>query len=865
MNGYQKERAKTWLEGLSETHGRIREAARGRNAGAARDLLRGCQEGAISIGSRIEETEGEGFSTVAILEGYCEAVYRAYAALEGAGGGEESARGESEVACLEMDAAREAALRSLQRDVPERREVLFLPYKASMWDSLESIWMAADADPSCEAVVVPIPYYDKKKDGSFGDLHYDGGDFPEYVPVTHYGAYSIEERKPDVIYIHNPYDDANLVTSVDPQYYSWKLKKHTGKLVYVPYFATTGNMAESRALCSAYSNVDYIVVQSEKHKKLYDASISRDKILVLGSPKFDKVIRICKNPPRIPIEWEDMVYLPDGRKKKIYFYNTSITGMLEDTRRFLLKMEYVFRTFQGREDCCILWRPHPLLESSIESMRPDFKPFYDLLKNAFFQEKIGIYDETPDIENTVSICDAYIGDAGSSVVTLFGVSGKPIFLLNNFINTLPEEDDWRGDIINFSTDGCDDEWIVTRTDQLYNAPNNDYHYEYYCNLSDKIDGHQYLKVLDIGEKHYVCPANAQDILVISEHGIQKKIIFNRRIEGVGAFYNARVVGDSLFLIPSIYPAIVKVDTRTDEVEYIEGYNEFFIKNVHGVRARGGSCSFQQFLLIASPVGGQVMSVNSVTGETLFFQVGEKSDGFVFMVPIGDHIWLLPFEGSIAICWNFATGERTRVDLSVPGFQCIRQPQGYACTERPFSSVAESESKVIFAPTWGNKFVCVEKKTGKADEWVPPFEMETKEKNGYYIIWHRAIFLKRTDSLGKGTWRLFNCQNKRLYDINLETNEYCEITISFSKKELEEHEPGFGPCSEWQPYGCVESAFYSLKDFIDGSEGREQFCHPRGIGNPFDRTEQLKIYDKVAVNIDGTCGSKVHEFIINSLS
>ena len=40
-------------------------------------------------------------------------------------------------------------------------EAIFLPYKASMWDSLESVWKAADADPECDAYVIPIPYYDK--------------------------------------------------------------------------------------------------------------------------------------------------------------------------------------------------------------------------------------------------------------------------------------------------------------------------------------------------------------------------------------------------------------------------------------------------------------------------------------------------------------------------------------------------------------------------------------------------------------------------------------------------------------------------------------------------------------------------------
>ena len=37
-------------------------------------------------------------------------------------------------------------------DLPDdKKEVVFLPYKASMWDSLESVWKAADEDPNCDA------------------------------------------------------------------------------------------------------------------------------------------------------------------------------------------------------------------------------------------------------------------------------------------------------------------------------------------------------------------------------------------------------------------------------------------------------------------------------------------------------------------------------------------------------------------------------------------------------------------------------------------------------------------------------------------------------------------------------------------
>lgn len=58
-------------------------------------------------------------------------------------------------------------LDKLKREIdefPAKYRRLFLPYKYSMWDSLQSIHEADQKDPECEAYVMLIPYYDK--DGS---------------------------------------------------------------------------------------------------------------------------------------------------------------------------------------------------------------------------------------------------------------------------------------------------------------------------------------------------------------------------------------------------------------------------------------------------------------------------------------------------------------------------------------------------------------------------------------------------------------------------------------------------------------------------------------------------------------------------
>ena len=110
-------------------------------------------------------------------------------------------------------------------------------------------------------------------------------------------------------------------------------------------------------------------------------------------------------------------------------------------------------------------------------MRKEFKPWYNELKKRFINKNLGIYDDTPDITNTIALSDAYIGDAGTSVTSLFGIVGKPLFIFNNMIHTLPQPDDWRGERINPAFDIWEeDRYQITGNNQLWFSEKNDYHY-----------------------------------------------------------------------------------------------------------------------------------------------------------------------------------------------------------------------------------------------------------------------------------------------------------------------------------------------------------------------------------------------------
>lgn len=410
----------------------------------ALDLLGQCQDAAIQLGETIEESEGEGFPTVALLEEYCETVYQIYESIRL---GQEIQRGRIG---RKLRKSLVSVKNSIKNEIPIHTEAVFLPYKACMWDSLESVWKAAEEDPDCDACVIPIPYYDRNPDGSFREEHYEGDLYPDYVPVTRYDEYDFQSRRPDLIFIHNPYDDCNYLTSVHPFFYSKNLKNYTEKLIYIPYFVLSEIDPDNKEAVEGMAHfctlpgviyADKTIVQSEAMRQIYvnvlteftretsaDRACWEEKILGLGSPKIDKAVSTKKEDVEVPEEWLPVIEKTDGSFKKIIFYNTGLGALLQNGEKMLTKMRDVFRIFkENREEVALLWRPHPLIVTTFRTMRPQLWGAYREILEKYLEEGWGIYDDTPDLDRAIALSDAYYGD-GSSVVQLCQSVGMPVMI-----------------------------------------------------------------------------------------------------------------------------------------------------------------------------------------------------------------------------------------------------------------------------------------------------------------------------------------------------------------------------------------------------------------------------------------------------
>lgn len=314
-------------------------------------------------------------------------------------------------------------------EIDTQIEVAFMPYKVSMWDALESIWIEAKKDVNCSSYVVPIPYYEKDAQGKFCKMCYEGNDFSKDIEITSYEDYDFENRQPEIIYIHNPYDQCNLLTMVDPRYFSSNLSKYTNMLVYVPYYVDGSYEDEIEhrtfGLLPGPINSTKIIAQSNMHKELFIANGHKpNKILDIGSPKFDATLLALKKDIEIPLEWESVI-----RNKKVFLFNSTLDDILLDTN-WVNNVEKIFDSFINDDNCSVIWRPHPLTEITIKTLRPHFLEAFNQLQHKILSCNNIVIDLTGDAYKAIKISDALISGY-SSITFQYMITEKPILSFMN--------------------------------------------------------------------------------------------------------------------------------------------------------------------------------------------------------------------------------------------------------------------------------------------------------------------------------------------------------------------------------------------------------------------------------------------------
>ena len=672
MRPYQQQQILEMFQTLNEV---VRELGKQSDLNVVSDLISECLEFIEAVKNFIDGLTGKETLTSKLLTEHA-------ALLEKYKSGEvKKGRLYNQILRIENNAKTELE--------PDRIEIAFLSYNASMSDSLMSIYLAAKADPNCDAYWVPIPYFQIEADGSLGEEHFEiFGAYPE-IECVDWQKYDIEVRHPEIIFTFNGYDEYNLVTRVHPDFFCKRLKDFTDCLVYVPYF-----VLDSNALPEIYEHFislpgtwysDKVILQDEKVCNTYIEVFSKawgshygnpkEKFIALGSAKYDRAINTKRDECDIPPEWKKLI-----GEKKVVFYNTTISGALRSSEHYLAKMWSTFKAFRERNDMVLWWRPHPLLMQTFSSMRPGQYALYEKLVRMYRSESWGIYDDTSDLHRAIAWSDVYYGD-GSSVTELFKVTGKPVFYQG--INPTEESPI---ELLNYFwfhiTDifeACGELYAVTYNEYLFKMVGKSFKYESEIAISPNLPRHRnYFKQIVDGENIIFIPYNDSQIAVYDvrtkKYNIYplelKEEYFFTTNDANRNFVDGIIYKNKMFFVPSGYRNIVAFNLDTKETEHCMDLLNLFPKWKMNSVSFGWTWLNESKILLASMYTNEVLEFNLDTYELKVHKVGRENQSFSYIFKYGDNFFLIgrqPF----MLKWNYETGEVITYDKLPNSFQVTK--------------------------------------------------------------------------------------------------------------------------------------------------------------------------------------------------
>lgn len=737
----------------------------------------------------------------------------------------------------------------IEANVIPKAEVVFLPYKAAMWDSLDSVWREASADPRCNVRTIPIPYYTLGPERKILSTEYEGLSFPEYVPITDYRKYDISRECPDVIFIHNPYDKYNKVTRVYGDYYSSNLIKYTKKLVYIPYYVILEELSKGLYMEPGVYLSWRTFVQSEYIRKEYfNLSILKpDQIVAAGSPKIDYVYKKEAERSDVPESWK-----PALHDRKVFLYNTSLTPFLKSPQNTLMKMRSLFSIFERRQDIAVIWRPHPLLEATIKSMHPELLSDYLEVVGEFKNLQNGVYDESSETYSAITASCAYLGDY-SSLEILYGVTGRPMMILK------PENAAENGDDnlkLSFFGGAVSEGFLwfsAMEFNGIFKLKLSTGKLDFVAHFKgEKPDRpNLYSEAVIYKDNCWFVPCNSEKLamldlktLRIREYSLPPAFECFRYVR-----FSSCVAKDRyLWMVPSESNMVVRLDMETGEVSGYDRWPGGFEIPKQGILFTDG-VMIGDSLWLSPCDANMAIELDTRTGEMKGYRIGSPQKKYGGAVYDGQALWFIPRAGGGVLKFDPKTAKTTEYS----GW-----PEEVDSSKPLFNRGFYDGKSVWMIPLDSDMLVKLDPSTGEMEEikGLPEgFSFGQKGEKKYYPAFGSAI----TD--GDTTWVTPGRADK-LLSINRKTEEVSGIEVNLPLDWYRENIQGKSPYADSSKISLnhvYTDDIYTARYFIDmvckGGDGweaerRQDFC---GKISNSDGTSGKKIWKYVADRLD--LGSK----------
>lgn len=568
---------------------------------------------------------------------------------------------------------------NMEKEVRSEK-VLFVVYRKEWWGCFDSLCRRECAKRNTLVYVVPTVRFDRDRNTmnvNFEKKHFSGDGLAELLPE---GACMADIQDIplaqgfDRIYVHNPYDNSYPVDTVERTFYASNLKQYTKKLIYVPHVLFLGGIWEEFTECPVYEHADVIYISDQRARYCLPV-------------EYDKKVEMV---PAGIVEYMDRLPERAERKKeepKTLLFCVSYLNLYYGTEKAIGKIQDVFEYFRDCGDIRLIFRPDEDIQARYLWLQASIRQKYEELLAYFKRNRIGIYDESPDLYRAAAEADGIL-TMGHYMDALFYMQGKYVLHLDMTRRPIPsrevrcipsfwhipiaEEED-RIDMW-FVPDGT--RLICKMTIEGGPAVESGVNYgkrtasrkrkesvsvEIAAEAPDDIFGDiNYLSLIKEGNFLYLPPYMSEGVW---KYDMVKGEFTEQYLEVPVDCATSFAVsyGEYLYFIPRNYPGIIKYHKLTEAIQVIDGWVEELEQYV------STECRKEPYFLLAI-----------VQEENMLYLASSKSDvwmeydmdrdtwrmksmnlpgkKFLNMVKRGEWVWLLPYLGEDLILWNCATEE-----------------------------------------------------------------------------------------------------------------------------------------------------------------------------------------------------------------
>lgn len=597
------------------------------------------------------------------------------------------------------------------------RKIVFLVYKPGWWGCMDKMYREYKAKAGWDCTVIVLPRYAKApEDGHVlrEQVEYAPQRMPEYVKLTDYRHYSLEEQKPDKIVIHNPFDGMNPLDTVEKCYYSESLKGMTRELIYIPYMLYRDWLPQEEKNYPVYNFADTIYIPTEKMRYQFDACYD-DKLKAVDCGIAEYLERLRKRACQ-------------GKGKERRFrllYSVNFADLYYNTDRQISKMEEVFCTLADRKDIDFIFRPNEDILRLQSSLSPQIRQAYGRLLQRFLEQKIGRVDVSEDPYAAAAEADAFMGSGMNLISNLFAVQGKRRLLLGVQCFKELEENERIPEIY--------DSVVENNTVSFVTS----YHSNFLCRLDLETGEVKTLCGVPTGQfngcfslwkekgKYWFLLDKDKMLVSYDEAGatLEKIYVPIKAADMLKRIFAIVPFEDYFYLLSGETKSIWRFDLQHKTFSEISGWarqlEELALPGdrsepmLHRKTVQEGV-----WLHIPSAMANAVLHLRMDTGEYTVEKIGEQGDKYFALWKRGEKLLLLPYKGKKIYLRDEKSGSE-QVIYEIPEKRDMVVPYG--------ETLEWKDSKVLLFPWQAEKILEVDMETGAVREAASQLELSYPEE------------------------------------------------------------------------------------------------------------------------------------------